>query len=71
VWAGELTKNLLCLIGADGTGKTTLAEKLVGELYAHSYPAKYVWFRFPRILTFFILFVSKITGFTKYKNYGK
>jgi thymidylate kinase/predicted nucleotidyltransferase len=67
----DLTPFLICLIGTDGSGKTTLADKLVNELDLKGYSAKYVWFRFPRFLTFVILLVSKLTGFTKYKNYGK
>ena len=66
----NLLHPLICFIGADGSGKTTLAVKLVTELDLKGYPTKYVWFRFPRFFTFIILFVSKFTNFTKYTEDG-
>jgi len=59
------------VIGTDGSGKTTLVNKLVEELNRSGFPTKKVWFRFPHFLTFSLLFIAKLTGFTKYKSDGK
>jgi len=61
---------LISIIGTDGSGKTTLANKLIEELERKGHPARYVWFRFPRFLTFVLLLISRLTGFTKYKSQG-
>jgi len=59
------------VIGTDGSGKTTLVNKLVEELNRSGFSTEKVWFRFPRFLTFSLLFIAKLTGFTKYKSDGK
>jgi thymidylate kinase len=59
------------VIGTDGSGKTTLVNKLVEELNRRGFSTKKVWFRFPRFLTFSLLLIAKLTGFTKYKSDGK
>jgi GTPase SAR1 family protein/predicted nucleotidyltransferase len=64
----KMESRLICIIGADGSGKTTLANRLVNEFRVKGYPAKYVWFRLPYFLTFLILGLSKFLGFTQYKK---
>lgn len=61
----------VCLVGADGTGKTTLARRLVTELGQNRTPARYVWFRFPYFVTFVILGVAKVLKLTKYQKADK
>ena len=59
---------LICIIGPDGSGKTTLVKKLVSTIEKEKLPVKYVWFRRPYFLSFFILGLSKFSGFTKYNG---
>jgi len=66
-----LTGLLISFVGADGSGKTTLANKLMEELERKGYPTRYIWFRFPRFLAMGLLLISRLTGFTTYKSYGK
>lgn len=66
-----LTDRLICIAGVDGSGKTTLAKKLVDELNQKGYPTKYVWFRFPYFLTFTLLFIARLTKLTQYVSNGK
>lgn len=61
---------MICIIGADGSGKTTLAHLLVKEMDQRNLPVKYVWFRLPYFFTFIILEVSKLFGFTRYLDNG-
>jgi len=67
----NLVGSIICFVGTDGSGKTTLAKKLMDELDKKGYPSKYVWFRFPHFFTLAILFVAKITGFTEYVTKAK
>jgi dTMP kinase len=67
---------LICFIGIDGTGKTTLANELVTRLNQHNIPAKYVWSRFepqfvkPLILIDKTLFHQDKTTDEGYKRYS-
>jgi thymidylate kinase/predicted nucleotidyltransferase len=56
---------IVCLVGTDGSGKTTQAKMLVAQLNRKGCPAKYLWFRFPYFLTLIVLFTAKVTGFTR------
>lgn len=55
---------MICFIGTDGSGKTTLAKKLVIDLTAKGVAVKYVWFRSPYFLTLVVLAVARVLGFT-------
>lgn len=59
---------VIAVIGPDGSGKTTLINKLINKLSSNDFSPKYVWFRFPRFATFFILLIAKLIGFTKYRK---
>jgi thymidylate kinase/predicted nucleotidyltransferase len=59
---------LLCFIGVDGTGKTTIAKKFVELMTKRKVPAKYLWFRFPYFFTLSILLTARVLGLTKYSN---
>jgi GTPase SAR1 family protein/predicted nucleotidyltransferase len=63
-----MQSSILCFVGPDGSGKTTLAKKLAHDLSSRNFPVKYVWSRLPYFLTFIILGLSKIFGFTQYRN---
>jgi len=67
----NLVGYVIGFVGTDGSGKTTLAKKLIDELNKKGYPSKYVWFRFPYFFTLAILFIGRVTGFTKYLTKGK
>ena len=67
---------LICFIGIDGTGKTTLANELVVRLNQHNINAKYVWSRFepqfvrPLLLIDKTLFHQNKTTDEGYKRYS-
>jgi len=67
----NLVGSIICLVGTDGSGKTTLAKKVIDELNKKGFPSKYVWFRFPYFFTLILLFIAKTTGFTEYVSRDK
>jgi len=60
-----LKECIICLSGIDGTGKTTLAKKLVDELSSSGIKCKYVWFRNARFLCLPFLAFCYLTGYAK------
>lgn len=58
------------LAGADGTGKTTLATKLVEELRSHGARCKHVWLRFPQLLSIPLLVYARLRGYSYYEVIG-
>jgi len=56
---------LICVSGIDGTGKTTLAKKLVGEFSYSGIKCKYAWFRRARFISLPFLAFCYLTGYAK------
>ena len=56
---------LICLIGVDGSGKTTHAKALVGELWAQHIKSRYVWNRYEPILIRPLMVAVKILLFRR------
>lgn len=61
---------LICIIGVDGVGKTTHAQKLVGRLESDGVRCKYTWFRFYHFLSLLLLAYCRLVNLTvyEYKN---
>jgi len=53
---------LICLIGVDGTGKTTQAKALLQQLRERGIRSKYVWLRFFHFFSIPILFLIRLRG---------
>lgn len=51
---------LICIVGVDGTGKTTQAKKLLITLRDHNIPSKYVWLRFFHFFSLPVLLIIKL-----------
>jgi len=66
-------KNLfICFIGIDGSGKTTLAQRLVARLDAEKIPVKYVWGSTDMHLSKLLVAIAKATflrGSSASENY--
>ena len=56
---------VLCLIGGDGTGKSTHAKKVVNDLRKMGKKSIYVWFGQPYIFSYPVMFIFNRLGFTK------
>lgn len=59
---------VICIVGADGSGKTTLAKYLVGELEKRGRRATLVWMRFSNYLSKTLLAFARLRGYSYYKN---
>ena len=57
---------VLYLAGNDGVGKTTQAELLVSEIRRHGLECRYVWLRFPHLVSIPVLVLSRMLGVTRY-----
>jgi len=57
-------KKLVCLVGMDGTGKTSHAIKLVSDLKSTGTKCKYVWLRLPYFVSLPFMASCRIIGFT-------
>ena len=52
---------LICIIGIDGSGKTTVARQLVQEMKARGVSARYVWAGFsPTVILRPVLWLAKL-----------
>ena len=59
------SKRIICLIGMDGTGKTTHAIGIIDYLRKHGYKYRYVWFGSPYFFSFPFMVICRLLGFTK------
>jgi thymidylate kinase len=59
---------MICIIGVDGSGKTTHAKIIIDKFKQKKIPAKYVWFRYHHILSIIPLIYCRITGLTIYEK---
>ena len=55
----------ICLIGVDGSGKSTFARMIEQELISRGYRTKYVWLRMNYMLTRPVLLYCRLTGLTR------
>lgn len=51
---------LICIIGVDGSGKTTQAKELLNALRKRNIPSKYVWLRFFHFFSLPVLMIMKV-----------
>ncbi len=56
---------VICLIGMDGSGKTTHALKIISHIQKSGTKCKYVWFGAPYILSYPFMILCRILGLTK------
>jgi thymidylate kinase len=59
---------MICIIGVDGSGKSTHAKIILDKLQKKGFPAKYVWFRYNHIFSVIPLIYCRITGLTVYEK---
>jgi len=59
--------SLICLIGTDGTGKTTHARILVEEIRSDNKKCTYRWLHYARLLSLPLLAYARLQGLSKYK----
>ena len=60
--------SLICLIGMDGTGKTTHARTLVREIQSDNRKCVYRWLHYARLLSLPLLVYARLRGLSKYKT---
>ena len=65
---GKRKSELICIIGVDGTGKTTHAQKLLNEMKNEGVPCKYTWFRFNHFFSLILLAYCRLAGLTVYER---
>ena len=65
VFSDPTRKPLICLIGIDGSGKTTHARKIIAQLQTKGYSCKYVWFGAPYLISFEFMILCRTLGLTK------
>jgi thymidylate kinase len=68
--SGDPRSPVIYLCGNDGTGKTTQARFLVADLKSRGIRVRYVWLRFPQMLSLPILALSRALGITRYRTVG-
>ncbi len=59
--------SLICLIGTDGTGKTTQARTLVKEIRSDNKKCVYRWLHYARLVSLPLLVYARLRGLSKYK----
>ena len=59
--------SFIYLAGADGTGKTTRARAIADWLGQHGVRCRYVWFRWPHMLSLPLLGYCRLRGLTRYR----
>jgi thymidylate kinase len=57
-------KKMICLIGIDGSGKTTHARELIDNLHKSGIKCKYVWFGTAYFFAYPFMIASRMLGFT-------
>lgn len=60
--------SLICIVGVDGSGKTTLTDWLVDELASNGVKSLPVWSRFRNYLSKPLLAATRLTGHNYYKK---
>lgn len=60
-----LNSRFLYIAGADGTGKTTLANEVVKQLRAQGIPCKQLWLRFPLFWSLPLLAYARLRHFSR------
>jgi len=60
--------SLICIVGVDGSGKTTLTDWLVDELALNNVKSLQVWSRFRNYLSKPLLAATRLTGHNHYKK---
>lgn len=65
---GRRLPTLISIVGVDGSGKTTLANWLAGELAAQGCEPVLVWSRFRNYLSKPLLALTRLTGHNYYKT---
>lgn len=60
--------SLICIVGVDGSGKTTLTDWLVDELTSNDVKSVQVWSRFRNYLSKPLLAITRLTGHNHYKK---
>lgn len=65
---GRRLPTLISIVGVDGSGKTTLANWLAGELAAQGRVPELVWSRFRNYLSKPLLALTRLTGHNYYKT---
>lgn len=56
---------LICIIGPDGTGKTTQAKILIEKLREMGYEYEYRWMRFHHLISLPVLALARLMGLTE------
>lgn len=59
---------VIYIMGIDGSGKTTIAERLQEKLKKNGLESKYLWLRFNHYLTKPLLAYGRLSGLTYYKT---
>jgi len=60
---------LICLIGSDGVGKSTLVQHIIDFREAEGVRAKRVWFRYPFLFSIPILVYCRMSGLSYYQEH--
>lgn len=61
---------ILCIVGVDGCGKTTLAQWLSSELFKRDIKSVVVWSRFRNYLSKPLLALTRLTGHNHFRTYS-
>ena len=56
---------IICLIGMDGSGKTTHAFQIIAHFQKSGLKCRYVWFGAPYLLSYPFLIICRLLGLTK------
>lgn len=59
---------LICIIGPDGTGKTTQAKMLIDKLKKEGIDCEYKWFRFHHFFSLPLLALARLMGLSEVKT---
>lgn len=66
----NVNKRLICIVGPDGTGKSTQTKLLINYLEKNNIKCKYMWMRRPYFFTFPILFMARYMGLSIQSDIG-